>query len=123
MFQLNSLSRLCILLGGTVLIACAPENREGVEEAQFASYWYQGTAEVNVFDLEQSRYGEVRPGKAVLNFVTENFTQNNDSNTFNVVNSSGNGNTTRIDINMPFFRNQSQNSLNSFNSLKCLKRA
>uniref|UniRef100_UPI0040488B52 hypothetical protein n=1 Tax=Algoriphagus sp. TaxID=1872435 RepID=UPI0040488B52 len=75
MFQLNSLSRLCILLGGTVLIACAPENREGVEEAQFASYWYQGTAEVNVFDLEQSRYGEVRPGKAVLIFVTEDFSK------------------------------------------------
>jgi hypothetical protein len=46
-----------------------------VVETQFASYWYQGTAEVNVFDLQQSRYGVVRPGKAVMIFVTEDFSK------------------------------------------------
>ena len=58
-----------------VLMSCAPENREGVEETQFASYWYQGTAEINVFDLQQSRYGERRQGKAVMIFVTEDFSK------------------------------------------------
>jgi hypothetical protein len=58
-----------------VLMSCAPENREGVVETQFAGYWYQGTAEVNVFDLQQSRYGERRQGKAVMIFVTEDFSK------------------------------------------------
>ena len=56
-------------------MSCAPENREGVEETQFASYWYQGTAEINVFDLQQSRYGERLQGKAVMIFVTEDFSK------------------------------------------------
>ncbi|MDP4748572.1 MAG: hypothetical protein NWS12_08900, partial [Algoriphagus sp.] len=47
----------------------------GVVETQFAGYWYQGTAEVNVFDLQQSRYGERRQGKAVMIFVTEDFSK------------------------------------------------
>ena len=58
-----------------VLMSCAPENREGVQETQFATYWYQGTAEINVFDLQQSRYGERRQGKAVMIFVTEDFSK------------------------------------------------
>ncbi|OYX14574.1 MAG: hypothetical protein B7Z16_14340, partial [Algoriphagus sp. 32-45-6] len=37
--------------------------------------WYQGKAEINVFDLQQSRYGEVRSGKAVMIFVTEDFSK------------------------------------------------
>jgi len=39
----------------------------------FGDYWYQGKAELNRFDLEQVRYGEVRKGDAVLIFVTEDF--------------------------------------------------
>ena len=66
---------LFLFLGAVGLVSCAPENREGVVETQFASYWYQGTAEVNVFDLQQSRYGVVRPGKAVMIFVTEDFSK------------------------------------------------
>lgn len=38
-----------------------------------ASYWYQGKAELVRYRLEQSRYGEVRQGEAVLIFVTEPF--------------------------------------------------
>jgi hypothetical protein len=64
-----------LLLVGVASIACAPEGREGVVETQFASYWYKGTAEVNVFDLQQSRYGELRQGKAVMIFVTEDFSK------------------------------------------------
>ncbi|MEQ8425026.1 MAG: hypothetical protein RIA63_09970, partial [Cyclobacteriaceae bacterium] len=31
---------------------------------QFKDYWYAGKAEVNAYNLDQSRYGENRPGKA-----------------------------------------------------------
>ncbi|MEJ2003821.1 MAG: hypothetical protein P8X57_02400, partial [Cyclobacteriaceae bacterium] len=40
---------------------------------QFKEYWFDGTAEITSFALEQSRYGEVREGHAVLIFVTEPF--------------------------------------------------
>ena len=40
---------------------------------KFASYWYQGKAELNRYDLQQVRYGEIRKGDAVLIFVTEDF--------------------------------------------------
>jgi hypothetical protein len=36
-------------------------------------YWYQGKAEINTYDLEQIRYGEVHPGQATLIFVSEDF--------------------------------------------------
>ncbi len=35
------------------------------------SFWYQGLAELNNYELKQSRYGEIRDGQAVLIFVTE----------------------------------------------------
>ena len=57
------------------LFSCSSPGREGVVEEQFAKYWYQGKAEINVFDLQQSRYGQVRPGKAVMIFVTEDFSK------------------------------------------------
>ena len=36
-------------------------------------YWYNGTAELNRYTLQQARYGEMREGDAVLIFVTEDF--------------------------------------------------
>lgn len=36
-------------------------------------YWYQGKAEVSVYELAQNRYQDVHPGQAVLIFVTEDF--------------------------------------------------
>lgn len=57
------------------LSGCSSSTREAINEEQFANYWYQGKAEINVFDLQQSRYGEVRPGKAVMIFVTEDFSK------------------------------------------------
>jgi hypothetical protein len=42
----------------------------------FGDYWYQGKAELNRYDLEQVRYGEIRKGDAVLIFVTEDFLVN-----------------------------------------------
>lgn len=39
----------------------------------FKDYWYAGEAEISSYKLEQARYGEIRDGKAVLVFVTEDF--------------------------------------------------
>ncbi len=41
----------------------------------FGDYWYQGKAELSSYDLEQVRYGEKREGRAVLIFVTEDFSK------------------------------------------------
>lgn len=64
-----------IFLISLLLFSCGTSGREGVNEEQFSKYWYQGKAEINVFDLVQSRYGEDRPGKAVMIFVTEDFSK------------------------------------------------
>lgn len=40
---------------------------------EFKDYWYAGKAEVSSYELEQARYGEIRKGKAVLIYVTEDF--------------------------------------------------
>lgn len=40
---------------------------------EFRAYWYAGEAEISSYKLEQARYGEIRDGKAVLVFVTEDF--------------------------------------------------
>ncbi|NVJ85686.1 MAG: hypothetical protein HWE15_05230 [Algoriphagus sp.] len=58
-----------------ILGSCSPANRESVDEERFGAYWYQGKAEINVFDLKQNRYGEEREGKAVMIFVTEDFSR------------------------------------------------
>lgn len=42
----------------------------------FSDYWYAGEAEITSYKLEQARYGEIREGKAVLVFVTEDFLPN-----------------------------------------------
>ena len=43
--------------------------------ADFSDYWYRGQAELTSYALEQARYGEVHQGKAVLIFVTEDFSK------------------------------------------------
>jgi hypothetical protein len=45
------------------------------ETEAFKNYWYSGLAEINSYQLSQSRYGEVREGEAVLIFVTEDFSK------------------------------------------------
>jgi hypothetical protein len=40
---------------------------------EFKSYWYNGEAEISSFKLMQERYGEIREGRAVLIYVTEDF--------------------------------------------------
>jgi hypothetical protein len=45
------------------------------EQNNFKKYWYTGKAEISSYSLTQSRYGEPRAGKAVLIFVTEDFSK------------------------------------------------
>lgn len=51
----------------------APALQAAHESGAFKQYWYFGKAEITTYNLKQSRYGEVRDGKAVLIFVTEDF--------------------------------------------------
>ena len=43
------------------------------ESQKFGEYWYQGKAELNRYELQQVRYGQIHKGDAVLIFVTEDF--------------------------------------------------
>lgn len=61
-----------------VLSACVEKPAESprpYESTAFDAYWHAGKAEINSYDLDQSRYGENRPGKAVLIFVTEDLSR------------------------------------------------
>ena len=65
----------------TVVIACnqralSQNDNTGLYDTEaFKNYWYAGKAEVNAYNLDQSRYGENRDGKAMLIFVTEGFSK------------------------------------------------
>lgn len=56
-------------------IACSPENKlkTYIPNQDFKDYWYQGKAELNRYELEQARYGEIYKGYAILVFVKEDF--------------------------------------------------
>lgn len=63
-----------------VLFSCHKQPRQAEGAAVYATpefhdYWHAGKAEVNAYNLIQSRYGESRPGKAVLIFVTEDLSK------------------------------------------------
>lgn len=70
---------LYLIIPGLTLISCGPagsseENGWSVGDA-FADYWYQGKAEVSSYQVEQARYGAMHDGRAVLIFVTEDFSE------------------------------------------------
>lgn len=48
-------------------------NKKAKLSPEFKAYWYAGEAEISSYKLEQARYGEIREGKAVLVYVTEDF--------------------------------------------------
>lgn len=87
---MKAISKHIILAGLTIvgtIIACSniKNDTESTVEATkdsipaqptseaFKKYWYNGTAELTSFELEQSRYGEIHKGKSVLIYVTEDF--------------------------------------------------
>lgn len=79
---LSGLTACCLLLGQLLTGCDAPIPASqtgpvspGLAGPEFGDYWYQGAAEITSYALEQSRYGEVRRGHAVLIFVTEDFSE------------------------------------------------
>ena len=51
----------------------SPEAGPAAFNGSLTDYWYQGTAEITTYDLEQARYGEMRQGEAILIQVSEDF--------------------------------------------------
>ena len=71
-------NRLITFLGWLIVQSCVSPDQKGTglyETELFKNYWYNGQAEINTFHLEQSRYGQTREGKAVLIFVSEDFSR------------------------------------------------
>lgn len=66
-----------LLLTFLLLLSCETSQNQSLggraPDQAFKDYWYAGKAELNSYDLEQARYGEMREGKAVLIFVTEDW--------------------------------------------------
>ena len=65
-----------VLLLFVIFIGCdkipdPPKDRK--LSSEFKEYWFDGTAEITSYDLEQARYGEMRQGTAVKIFVKEDF--------------------------------------------------
>jgi hypothetical protein len=69
---------LLLTLSVSLLGCNKPENAGAVAfhgSEEFKAYWHAGKAELNAYDLSQSQYGQTRPGKAVLIFVTEDLSK------------------------------------------------
>lgn len=60
--------RIIAVAGLAAALGTAPAGAQ-----DFWKHWGDGQAELNGYRLEQPRYGAVRPGSAVLIFVTEDF--------------------------------------------------
>ena len=78
------MTRLSLFVYIIFLIACQDTTKSMDEPgansiSQYESkdiwndYWYSGEAEINVYNVIQSRYNHLHPGKTVLIFVTEDF--------------------------------------------------
>lgn len=63
---------LCLLL----LLSCSSKTKKeyGIPKSvDFNQYWNKGKAEISIYSLEQSRYGEIHEGSASTIFVKEPF--------------------------------------------------
>lgn len=74
------MNRITLTLIISVLLACGAQNLDKSRKNNSTNlnytldnYWYQGKAEINRFELNQVRYGELRSGDAIMVFVTEDF--------------------------------------------------
>lgn len=75
----------CLVLIQIIFLSCDKKQSETPKvitdkttvrvDQSLDSYWYQGKAEINSYDLEQVRYGQKHKGDAVLIFVTEDFSK------------------------------------------------
>jgi len=60
----------------SIMLSCEDRKYNDNEfslDPEFKEYWYSGKAEITTYDLQQSRYGELRQGTATLIYVTEDF--------------------------------------------------
>lgn len=78
--EYSRIGRICVVVLFSFLSGCVKKNTGESANAIYTSddfhkYWHAGKAEINSYNLQQSRYGEVRPGKAVLIFVTEDLSK------------------------------------------------
>ena len=69
------MKRICLLSFLFGIFSCQGNERVILEEKEFETYWYQNKAEINIYELDQIRYGQSRKGKAVMIFVTEDFSK------------------------------------------------
>lgn len=79
------MKQLTLLITATLLLTCntvqdpssttapAKEAVPGHFSGGLYDYWYEGKAELNTYELEQVRYGEVHPGQVSVIFVSEDF--------------------------------------------------
>ena len=65
--------RKLVFIAPAIFILLVASGYTKEEAGSFKDYWYQGKAELTRFSLQQSRYGEIHKGEAVLIFVTEPF--------------------------------------------------
>ena len=54
-------------------LSCTANSPDSGPTPKLNPYWYQGKAEVSVFELQQNRYNALHPGEVVLIQVTEDF--------------------------------------------------
>lgn len=71
---------IALLVVSVPLLSCQKRSADKgpvrvYQSQQFSDYWHAGKAEINAYDLNQSRYGENHKGKAVLIFVTEDLSK------------------------------------------------
>jgi hypothetical protein len=75
------LNTLIFYLWVLIISSCNEQQSNATSQSglsdDFKKYWYAGNAEVSSYNLVQNRYGEDRPGKAMMIFVTEDFSINN----------------------------------------------
>ena len=78
--RLNLCIPVLFILSGLLLISCGEQQSglpaDSIISSDFKNYWYAGNAEVSSYNLVQNRYGEERIGKAMMIFVTEDFSKN-----------------------------------------------
>ncbi|MEY4930160.1 MAG: hypothetical protein RI909_884, partial [Bacteroidota bacterium] len=75
--KINPFTSFCSILTILLWASCnqqeAGKSNKLILSEDFRNYWYAGKAEVSSYNLIQSRYGEDRAGKAMMIFVTEDF--------------------------------------------------
>jgi len=76
--KFNSYIPIFYFLLALSLISCDKQPSKPTNSlisSDFKNYWYAGNAELSSYNLSQSRYGEERKGKAMMIFVTEDFSK------------------------------------------------